>query len=555
MSQPSHPPAPDQPRPVPAPEPGPPPVDATPPVPVAPPPAVTPPVAPQPQPLAVPAPEPAPPPGDLPVPVPPPLGSGSVRYWPGPQDPPPGRALVAIALAGLAGGVMFGLDWPGLGWPVMGLVMAAVVGVVRGRVGWHPDRLGWALATVALLGVGMVRNEPLLLVACLLTALGTGSLALAGGRTVLSLFLGVSLVLIAPWRALPWCGRGLNRLRTGSGSGQSRIVWSLLISVVLLVVFGALLAGADVAFADLLSRLVPPIGFGRVLAAVTMVVLGAGCAYLAARRPDLDRFPPARSRSVQRLEWALPVAALDLLFLAFVLVQLTVLFGGRDYVLRTADVTEAQYARSGFWQLLAVTVLTLAVLGAALRLAPRASRADRVTLRLLLGALAVLTLVIVASALSRMAVYEQVYGYTRLRVYVSIAELWLGLLFVLVLVALASLRTGWLPQAVVASVVLALLGTGLLNPDGFIAERNVARYHSTGKIDVLYLRTLSADAVPALAALPEQLRDCPLRTIGGRLGRQPDDWQNWNWGRYRARQVLARTELTVTSDCWRYDSY
>jgi uncharacterized protein DUF4153 len=47
-----------------------------------------------------------------------------------------------------------------------------------------------------------------------------------------------------------------------------------------------------------------------------------------------------------------------------------------------------------------------------------------------------------------------------------------------------------------------LLVIAALDPERFVAERNVARYGETGKIDESYLASLSADATPALAALP-----------------------------------------------------
>lgn len=62
----------------------------------------------------------------------------------------------------------------------------------------------------------------------------------------------------------------------------------------------------------------------------------------------------------------------------------------------------------------------------------------------------------------------------------SAAELWLGLLFVLVLAAGFRLHAAWLPRLVVASAVLALLGLAGLNPDRFIADRNIDRYACPG---------------------------------------------------------------------------
>jgi len=55
-------------------------------------------------------------------------------------------------------------------------------------------------------------------------------------------------------------------------------------------------------------------------------------------------------------------------------------------VLTTENLTFAQYARTGFWQLLTVTVLTLLIMAAVARKAHRSTPTDRLWLRGLLGA-------------------------------------------------------------------------------------------------------------------------------------------------------------------------
>jgi hypothetical protein len=216
-------------------------------------------------------------------------------------------------------------------------------------------------------------------------------------------------------------------------------------------------------------------------------------------------------------------------------VQINTLFAGDEHVITTPDLTYADHARSGFWQLLAVAVLTLGVIAVVARLARLDSPDDRRWLRGLLGALSALTLVIVASAIARMWLYQQAYGFTVLRVLVIACELWLGVVYLMVLAAGVRLRAGWLARAVVATGFTALVGLAALNPERFIAERNVDRYHATQKIDVPYLAGLSEDAVPALATLPEDLRACALefRRVQG------DDWRSWNLGRSQAREALA----------------
>jgi hypothetical protein len=84
----------------------------------------------------------------------------------------------------------------------------------------------------------------------------------------------------------------------------------------------------------------------------------------------------------------------------------------------------------------------------------------------------------------------------------------------------------------VSTAIAALLALAVLNPDRFIAERNVDRYERTGRIDVSYLSTLSADAAPALTRLPEPQRSCALSGLANRLARAgADGWHAWNLGR------------------------
>ena len=268
---------------------------------------------------------------------------------------------------------------------------------------------------------------------------------------------------------------------------------------------------------------------------------------MVAPAPAVDL--PRIRRTVRLVEWALPVGVLVAMFASFVLVQLAVLFGGREYMLRTAGLTAAEYARQGFWQLCLVTVLAQVVIAVTVRKAPTATRAERVWLRGLLGPLGVLTLMIVTSALSRMWAYQESYGYTVLRVLVGTSELWLGVVLLMVLAAGVRLRAAWLPRAVVGSAVGALLVLALVNPEAYVAERNVARYGHTGKIDTYYLGTLSVDAAQELARLPEPERSCALAPMRARLQTYGEDgWLDWNLGRSAAHALLdgayVRTDLT-----------
>ncbi|WP_305787308.1 DUF4153 domain-containing protein [Symbioplanes lichenis] len=525
-----------------------------------------------------------PPPGSKgpggPTPLPPVLGpwprlSVWGHSWPGPGRPAAPATVWSLLAAAAVAAISVPLSRGGAGWLVAAVAGVAALTVARlvpqrpsggppplvagPPRALDPARHVWAVATVLLIAVGTVRAAGWLFVLCLLAAVLTGALAVAGGPTSRSLARVLLLAVCALFRAVPWVGRGVLTDRpsgpaadnepgvqspgdSGRGSGGLRVGVTVAVSLALLVVFGGLFASADAAFAGLLEDVVPNVDAVTVVRWVFVFVVAGGvlggAAYLRAAPPTDGRSVRVRRR-VRRLEWAMPLSLLVVLFAVFVGVQLTVLFGGAQHVLVTEGLTYAEYARGGFWQLLVITGLTLLVLAGAARWAPRDTRADRVLIRVVLGALAVLTLVIVASALHRMDLYADTYGLTRLRVLVMLCEAWLGAVFLMILGAGVRLRAAWLPRAVVAAGVLALLGLAAANPERLIADRNIARFEQTGSIDTAYLATLSADAVPALDRLPPGQRACAIAPIARRLTGGPDDWRGWNLGREQARELLA----------------
>ena len=166
-------------------------------------------------------------------------------------------------------------------------------------------------------------------------------------------------------------------------------------------------------------------------------------AYLSLNPPRTEPFADRATVPVRhRYEWLVPVLLVDAVFLVFLVAQATVVFGGHDYLESTTGLTYADYVHQGFGQLTVATALTLLVVWAAARKAPRETSSDRTWLRSALGLLCVLTLVVVASALYRMHVYQEAYGFTRLRLLVDVFEGWLGLLVLGVMAAGVGLRGG-----------------------------------------------------------------------------------------------------------------
>src|SRR4051812_9831253 len=427
-----------------------------------------------------------------------------------------GLALLAgVALVGPPAGIGLTLTLFALGFAVAAAPAPApgvdlrVAARASGRDRWA--RVWWTLAA-ALACIPMLRAATWVVVPSVAAATALAALAVGGHVRTLA-----TRVPVGTWRTSTAAWEG------GSARGALPAVRGGAIAAGLLALFVPLLLSADAAFAQLVGDVLPrasvDLPFSRVC--VFLLVLGAGGALLDAGARPSPRVGAAPRRRLGRTEWAVPLAALVALLAAFVATQLAVLLGHDRHLLGTA-VTYSEYARMGFAQMAVVAALTLLVIAGAARWA----RDGGVLLRALLGALCVLTLVVIASALRRLELYEEAYGFTRLRLTADAILLWLGALFVLVLAA-GAFGAAWLPRAAVAVTGAAVLLFGLSDPDRRIASRNLAH----GRVDVGYLAGLGPDALPALAGVPQAA--C---AIAARLGPE-DGIVGWNVARERAREV------------------
>ncbi|WP_084284136.1 DUF4153 domain-containing protein [Solirubrobacter soli] len=353
----------------------------------------------------------------------------------------------------------------------------------------EPDRWtrAWWVLAAGLTLVPFLRAASWVVIPSLFMAAALASLAVSGGVRWGQLAAGLNLLwlrlpvgsMIAGWSA----ARGVSFRAAGPAARGA------ILATALLAVFVPLLMSADAAFAQLVEDVVPsdlsveqPVVRLGVLA--LFVALGGGLLH-ARLWPVHVAARPAR-HALGAVEARIALGTLTALFALFIAVQASTLFGGQRHVLDTAGLTYAEYARSGFAQLLAVAALTFAVLGAARRWAPGE--------RLLPAALCVLTLVVCVSALRRLGLYEETYGFTRLRFCAHAALLYFAALFALMLVTRS-------PRALVALTASTVLAFALADPDRRIATHNLDRYERTGRIDVGYLMTLGPDATPALAGV------------------------------------------------------
>ncbi|WP_371830440.1 DUF4153 domain-containing protein [Antrihabitans cavernicola] len=444
--------------------------------------------------------------------------------------------LLASAGIGLVAALILPYQKLGLGVLVVLLLCGSLVlyASVRKRAPWT---MTLAVVAIALSALVVLRSaEWLTVIAVFVTGLLVTS-ALTDARGLLAMFGAGASWVAAAVRGLPLLGRTLGALSRVS------ILWPVVrtvsISLVALVIFGGLFASGDAIFGSWAKALVPDINVdGVVLRAFTGVFVAGmvlTACYVAINPPNVNRIAlPAGKRVTRPFEWLVPVGLVVVVFAAFVVAQATAMWGGHDYVQRTTGLTYADYVHQGFGQLTAATFLALVTVAIASRKAPKDTPSEQFVQRVVFGLLCMLALVVVASALFRMNVYQQAYGFTVLRVLVDVFELWLGLLLVFVLIARIRLSGSWLPRAALLSAAVLALGIGVANPEAWVAQRNIDRFHDTGKLDAVYLKSLGDDATPTImSGLPQDLASCILRGDTPR-----GDVLEWNLGRARAADAL-----------------
>ena len=484
------------------------------------------------------------------------------------------RTALAVTAAALAAGVVADVVLREIPWGLnAALFVVAFCGLsaaIARRSGsgttWRP----W-MAPVLMLGCFLAWRDSAALKALDLLALAVVlSLAAlqARGTRLREMGVGAALVAVPIGGLHALFGGGLlagetkwsEVPRRGASRHGLAVLRGLALSLPLLLLFGSLLTAADAGFERLVGSLIgwdlstplSHVGFAMLFA-----WMSAG-AFQALHLPRTDRtFRPPTAPTGLALgatETTIVTGMLDLLFAAFVAVQVRWLFGGSALVASSPALGYAEYARRGFFELVAVAALVLPVLLALHWLQRGNAAGPRRLFRVLATVQVALLYVIMASALNRMWLYQQAYGLTELRVYTTAFMAWLAVVFAWFAATVLRDRRERFAFGAVAAAVATLAVLHAVDPDALIVRVNLARAAATGKFDGRYAGHLGGDAVPELVAglprLPPVERCAAGRALKAQwLPKTPEDWRAWSWGRSRALHAAASHEAELRTAC------
>ncbi|WP_420128093.1 DUF4153 domain-containing protein [Longimicrobium sp.] len=480
-----------------------------------------------------------------------------------------GVAGAAVGL-GIAGDVLLRSAPWGINLTLWTLALVMTIGALQRWAEVDDAQVGWMPLALAAAVLIAWRDSPTLKaldLAALCIILGLAMFRARGGEVRLAGLAHDAIGVVASagdaavgaasllFRDVRW-----SEVRTdGAARHGVSVLRGAALAVPLLLVFGSLLAAADERFSRLLGGMTldVPALMGHVLFALLVAWIAGGILRtmtLGGEQPG-PRVNRPDALALGIVEVGMVIGLLNLLFLAFVIVQLPYFFGTADVVMRPGTTTFSEYARRGFFELVTVAGLVLPLLLMADWLLRRERPGHERVFRVLAGAQVALLFVIMGSALHRMRLYQGAYGLTELRLYTTAFMLWLGVVFGWFGWTVLRGRRERFAWSALTTALEALVLLHVVNPDGMIVRVNAARADASTHFDAPYAASLSADAVPPLlAALPtvrHELRCAAADRLLERWDRSNADWRSWSLSTSRARSAVSqrRGELLAMTPC------
>lgn len=305
-------------------------------------------------------------------------------------------------------------------------------------------------------------------------------------------------------------GSALGAEKKGPARRTAALAMGLTGAVILVLILLPVLASADALFQRATASFVDYFrrhflsGLWRVLTGLILTPFVFGLLY-SIRRPRPLPQRKGQARFADPLASGLILGALAVLYLVFLGIQSAGLFGGVVY-LAARGISYADWARSGFFQLVFVTAVNLAVVLGAVGLSRREGRGWR-AVRGLATALLAESGVLLCSAVWKMTLYVNAYGlsFKRFMTYWGMAVM----AVFLTAAVLSVWRKGFrFCRTAFFTAVVGWVLVSFVPVDYLVARDGVDRYLSgQSSVDITYLAwDLSYDTLDVLSGVEGDFR-------------------------------------------------
>ena len=283
---------------------------------------------------------------------------------------------------------------------------------------------------------------------------------------------------------------------------------SFLIVIPIVIVVILLLSSADIVFHNIFGKLFDIFKnikidhiIGRIIRGlIFFTYLGAVINYIMFNYKG-EKIKEKKAFKVDNYTIKLLLTSLNVIYLLFDFIQIKSLMLHQV----AKNINYAQYARSGFFQLIAISLINLVII-----LISKHAKEETKYSKIMSIVMVLLTLIIIISSAFRMHMYESAYGYTELRLLVYIALITEVILLIPTVVYILNSKTNIFKHYMIILVTVYTL-VALTPLNYIIANNNINRYYDKGKIDIEYLENYSCDNVPLLKELHDKTDDNKLK--------------------------------------------
>ncbi len=338
-----------------------------------------------------------------------------------------------------------------------------------------------------------------------------------------------------------------NNKKEKKNNKNKKIAKEVLIAIPVIIIVLILLASADMMFANLfrgitnifnnieISDFILELIFRIIAAIVLFIYLSATINYL------LFNFKKTKYHNtnieLDNITIKVLLISLNIIYIVFDIIQI------RSLLLHkvSMDITYAEYARQGFFQLVLVSIINFIII---LLSKNNKDKKDNKIFKILSIIMVFLTSIIIVSAFARMHMYEVAYGYTLLRLLVYIFLITEMILLIPTIIYILKDKFNIVKYYMIICITIYTI-ISLFNFDGIIAKENIARYKETNKIDIQYLENYGTDNYLLLLNLYNNTKDEELRkelsSYFDNLDKEINGFQEFNISQHVAKKEIITT--------------
>ncbi len=351
--------------------------------------------------------------------------------------------------------------------------------------------------------------------------------------------------------------------KSESKKGFGKVLAGVVCAIPAVIVLALLLRSSDAAFDGMLTHIGKYIGnFNSLLLKIIVGILFFPFALslgLGLAKNKIEQKKWQINSHIDKVFVVSFLSAISVVYITYIFSQFAYFFNAFKGLL-PEGINVASYARRGFFEMTVIAVINFVIISFALIFTGKKENGKRAaSVNAVIVFIAVFTLLLIATALSKMILYIDSFGMTRLRILTSAFMVFLALLFIAVILRVFIKKVPVIKLGVIAATVILLI-IGFADVDRTVARYNLYAFeqHYIENLDVDAIGDLGYGAVPTLYEIyknreyPNRIRDAAAgyldekvydlynvkRTDEGKEYEKKKEAGGFNLSEYKAQKIL-----------------